>query len=391
MRVALVAIAIFCVLWLVSCHNESTPFKIGLMTPTSGQFEYYGNAIDKAVSMMVRRTNLMEDGLLNHPVELYVMDDTGSPTDAVDNARELVNLGVKFVIGSFSSDCTEAAAEVFNLNNVLQITPSSTATKLSEKGYPLFFRMCFTNRNQSQFIAGWLAENLKATRLAILNEDTVYGGELARLIQEEFQAAEGEVVATGVLRPELDNYSTLLDEVKAAGATSLFFAGTYQPAARLLVAVKAAQMDIQVIMPNACNSPELVELAGMEAARGCLVVSEPFPEDLPFEQTTSFLRKYLENKSEPIMSIWPLMAVDALHSIKAGITATGSDDPTVVAAYLKNNWEGMDGITGPVLGFDEKGDREGVLYTVYEIDADGNFVPRKKTERVPEPEMPVSG
>ena len=38
----------------------------------------------------------------------------------------------------------------------------------------------------------------------------------------------------------------------------------------------------------------------------------------------------------------------------------------------------MPGITGPILGFDEKGDRNGTIHKAYVVDDAGKFVPYKK-------------
>jgi hypothetical protein len=38
----------------------------------------------------------------------------------------------------------------------------------------------------------------------------------------------------------------------------------------------------------------------------------------------------------------------------------------------------MPGVTGPILGFDEKGDRKGTIHKAYVVDDAGDIVPYKK-------------
>jgi len=46
----------------------------------------------------------------------------------------------------------------------------------------------------------------------------------------------------------------------------------------------------------------------------------------------------------------------------------------VLAEYLHNTMKNVNGLTGPILGWDEKGDRRGTIHVAYVIDDKGNFV-----------------
>ena len=70
-----------------------------------------------------------------------------------------------------------------------------------------------------------------------------------------------------------------------------------------------------------------------------------------------------------------VLAGDAYRALVQAIAATGNTAPDKLAAYLKNDLKDFSGLTGKI-SFNEKGDRVGDLYRVYEVDADGKFVPR---------------
>jgi branched-chain amino acid transport system substrate-binding protein len=72
------------------------------------------------------------------------------------------------------------------------------------------------------------------------------------------------------------------------------------------------------------------------------------------------------------------MAADAFRVIKYAIEQTKSTDPKKLAEYLHKDFKGMPGITGPILGFDEKGDRNGTIHKAYVVNDQGAFVPYKK-------------
>jgi branched-chain amino acid transport system substrate-binding protein len=69
------------------------------------------------------------------------------------------------------------------------------------------------------------------------------------------------------------------------------------------------------------------------------------------------------------------MAADAFRVIRSAIEATGGTDPAVLAKHLHTGLKDFPGITGPVFGFDEKGDRLGTIHRAYVINPDGRIVP----------------
>ena len=68
------------------------------------------------------------------------------------------------------------------------------------------------------------------------------------------------------------------------------------------------------------------------------------------------------------------MAGEAYTIIRHAIEQTLSADPGAIAEYLHTGLKNLDGLTGPVLGFDEKGDRLGTIHVAYVVDERGEFV-----------------
>lgn len=75
----------------------------------------------------------------------------------------------------------------------------------------------------------------------------------------------------------------------------------------------------------------------------------------------------------PCGPCWP---GDAFKVIVAALQAGTDANPEAVAKYLKKDLKEYPGLTGK-LGFNEKGDRIGDLYKVYEVDGNGGFVLQK--------------
>ena len=73
----------------------------------------------------------------------------------------------------------------------------------------------------------------------------------------------------------------------------------------------------------------------------------------------------------PPVSIYAVLAGDALGVLAAAMQAAGTTEPDRVAAALRA-LRGYAGLTGSI-GFDAKGDRVGDVYRMYRVDAAGKF------------------
>jgi branched-chain amino acid transport system substrate-binding protein len=72
-----------------------------------------------------------------------------------------------------------------------------------------------------------------------------------------------------------------------------------------------------------------------------------------------------------------MMAADAFRVVRYAITQTTSTDPKVLADWLHKSFKDFPAVTGPIIGFDDKGDRLGTIHRAYVIDDRGQFVPYK--------------
>ncbi|MFH1144540.1 MAG: branched-chain amino acid ABC transporter substrate-binding protein, partial [Candidatus Eisenbacteria bacterium] len=128
-------VALLAVLALVGgCGGgDSNTVKIGLQGPMTGDYAYEGKGFERAVRLLADQVNA-SGGILGRQVRLLVEDDAGDPTQSALVAQRLVDEGAIAVIGAYNSTATEPASEIYNEAGVLQITPSSTAVRLTQKG-----------------------------------------------------------------------------------------------------------------------------------------------------------------------------------------------------------------------------------------------------------------
>lgn len=352
------------------------PIKIGVEGPISGQWALEGQGFVKAVTLLADQIN-NSGGLLGRKIEIVPGDDKGDPKEAALVAQKMVAGKVTAVIGAYNSGATEPASGIYNEAGILHVTPSSTATVLTTKGYKRFFRTCFLDDRQGLFAADFIINTLGKKNIAIIHDNTTYAKGLAEWTKKYAEDKGGKVVFFDAITPGEKDFSPTLTKMKAAKPEALYFTGYFSEGGLLVRQAKQLKINIAFVAGNANNNPDFVKNAGLDAAKGVFITSEPVPNDLPYPEAKKFMEDYKAKYKEDPPSIWSVSAADAFRVVVEAIKQTQSTDPAKLADYLHTKMKDFPGITGSI-SFDEKGDRKGTIHKAYIIDEKGNFVPYKK-------------
>lgn len=345
--------------------------KIGLMCPLTGSWASEGQDMKRIVELQADQVN-EKGGLLGKDVEIVIGDDGGDPRTAALAAQRLATRDVAAVIGTYGSSVTEASQNIYAAANIIQVANGSTAVRLTEKNLPYFFRTCPRDDEQGRVAVKTIMEK-GYKEIAILHDNTTYAKGLADEARGLFNEKDVNIVFFDALTPGEQDYTTILTKLKSNKPDVVFFTGYYPEAGMLLRQKKEMGWDVPFIGGDATNNPDLVKIAGREAAEGFHFLSPPVPQDLPSDEAQSFLRAYKKRYDATPGSIWAVLAGDGFRVIAEAIKETGSTDTDKLADYLHNDMEKFSGLTGTI-SFNEKGDRVGDVYRVYRVDADGNFV-----------------
>ena len=355
------------------CKKETGTLKIGLEGPMTGDYAYEGQGFEKAVRLLVDQTNAA-GGLLGRQIELVVEDDAGDPTQAALVAQRLVDAKVVAVIGAYNSTATEPASAIYNEAGILHITPSSTATRLTEKGYQRFFRVCFLDDRQGLFAAQFAKEVLGVQNFGILHDNSTYAQGLAEHAKRYAEQLGINVAFYDAINPDDTDFTPILTNIGAVGLDAIYFTGYHAQGGLLLKQSGELGLDLTWMMGNACNNPELVQIAGLENAVGTYITTEPLPKDVDYPEAKKFVTDFEAKYGQSPDSVWWMMAAEAFNVIRYAIEQTKSTDSAVLADYLHNTMKDFPGLTGPILGWDEKGDRLGTIHLAYIINDQGEFI-----------------
>lgn len=366
---------------------ENTEIRVGLMAPLTGKWASEGEDARRVLSLLVEQCN--NSGMLGpYRLKLEVQDDAGDPRNGALAAQKLLNLGVVAIMGAYGSSVAEAVQHIIDEAGVVHLSSGATSVRLTEKGLQGFFRVGPRDDGQSRMAAQYIAQQgFKA--VAIIHDNTSHPRGFAEESRIRLREQGVPVVFYDALTPGQRDYTVLLDKVHAAQPDVILYTG-YYPETGLLLRQKAdMRWGVPMLGGDASNHQDLVHIAGKRAAYGYSFISAALPQDLDTPQARAFLQAYVEKYGSPPLSVWSLLIGDGLLALAQGV-AGGA----LTADALRENLHALHGpsastgsapifsaLTGSV-SFDAKGDREGDLYRLYKVDAEGRFTPQE-LRRVP--------
>jgi branched-chain amino acid transport system substrate-binding protein len=334
-------------LTLASCSKaESNSVKIGGIFPLSGQVAVYGVECKNGVDLAIEEINAA-GGINGKPVVLVSEDDEGNPDKTVNAFKKLSTKdGVKVVIGSLTSGCTQAITTLSQASKVVQIAPAATAPAITDAG-DFIFRACFIDPFQGTVGGKFAAETLGKKRAAILYDiGNDYSVGLADNFKIAFTKAGGSIVSEESYATNDKDFNAQLTKIKNANPDVVYLPDYYGTVA--LIAKQLRAQGINVPMVGADGWDGLTSNAGDEVLGGY------YSNHYAVDSTEPAVKKFVESfraKYNKDPNSFAALGYDCVYLIRDAIVAAGAEDSIAVRDALAKT-DG-DYVTGH-LTFDEK-------------------------------------
>ena len=167
------------------------PLPLALVMPLSGAREAECAPMVNALVLKVEELN-GAGGIGGRPIQLLKFDDKGDPTVARRVAKEVAAGPALAVIGHFSNDTTDAAAQVYRDAGLLAVGATATADRLPVDN-PYFYRLCCDDTAQGWAMAVYTSRVLKSTRASILYSDEESGLSQLGAFKKTYPIVGGEI------------------------------------------------------------------------------------------------------------------------------------------------------------------------------------------------------
>ena len=261
------------------------PIKVGVIFPLSGGAGPQGQHLVKSIQTMATLIN-EAGGVLGRPIVIEARDDESTPAVGVSRANELVSSGVSVIIEGWNSPVTLAMQPVISRAGVLDITAISKADPiLSGEGNPLAVRLNSSNSQDGAVIASYIANRLKARRVAFLTQNDAYGNGAQASIEAELKKLNHayERVAEEKFPFTQADFRIAVTNVRAAHPDVVVAInaseGLGMPA--LIRAARQARLPGTLVAAVGTMAPSVISVAG-DAANGVVGADIYFPDVEPF-------------------------------------------------------------------------------------------------------------
>ena len=349
----------------VGANASAETIKIGAAGPTTGPLTQYGQMVREGIDTAVERIN-EAGGVNGKQLEIVTLDDGCEPKQGPVVANRVVNQKIKYVVGHVCSGVTIAAADIYDSEGIIMITPAATAPPLTEgKNYEYILRTIGRDDQQGPAAAKYILENAKPEKIAVLHDKQSYGQGIATSVRDTLKQAGTDVVMFEGINAGDTDYSAVITKIKGTGADFVYYGG-YHPELGLLMRQGAEQgLKVKFMGPEGAGNPDINAIAG-KAVEGMLLT---LPADFSESPENAEIVKSFQAKKRDASGAFQLMSYAATQVIADGIKGAKSEDPDEVIKYLRAN--SFDTPIGNI-SWDKQGDLNDFKFEVFEWHTDGS-------------------
>jgi len=342
---------------VLSAGVAQADLKIATVGPMTGQYAVFGQQMKAGAEQAVADINAA-GGVMGQQLELIVGDDACDAKQAVAVANRLVGEEVVFVAGHFCSGSSIPASDVYEEEDILQISPASTNPKLTEAGKPNVFRVCGRDDQQGLVAGTFLAESFGDAKIAVVHDKQAYSKGLADETKKALNGAGKQEALYDTVNPGEKDYSALVSKLKVQKIDVLYYGGYHTEAGLIVRQMREQGLDTVLVSGDALVTDEYWSITG-DSGEGTLMTFSPDPRKNA--DAAPIVEKFRSMGIEP--EGYVLYTYAAIQAWAQAVETAGGTDTAKVASTLK---AGDFGTVLGSIGFDDKGDVSAPGYVFYE-------------------------
>ena len=331
-----------------SGNGETGVIKIGGIGPLTGAAAIYGQAVKNGAEIALEEINAKGDLTF----DLKFEDDENDAEKAVNAYNNLKDWGMQVSMGTVTTQPCIAVSSELNSDGIFALTPSASAPDVV-KNKEFMFQMCFTNPNQGVASAKYIKEQNIGEKIAVIyNNSDVYSTGIYQKFAAEAQSEGLDIVCVKTFTDDSANdFTSQLNEIKAAGADLVYLPIYYTPASLILTQARKMQYEPKFFGVDGMDGILTLEGFDTSLAEGVMLLT-PFTADAQDDATKNFVKKYTDkfNETPNQFAADGYDVVNAIYEacVKAGVTADMSADEIgkkLVEVFTSADFK-LDGITG---------------------------------------------
>jgi len=367
-KIAALGTALIAAFVLAACKpggaDQGPVIKIGSAAPLTGEIAHLGKDNENGARMAVDDINAaggVKLGDKTYRLELVGEDDKADPREGTLAAQKLVDEGVVAVIGHLNSGTSIPASRIYADANVVQISPSATNPKYTLQGFRTTYRVVANDNQQGAVLANFAASEMKAKRVAIVDDRTQYGQGLADVFERVAKEKGVDVIDREFTTNRATDFNAILTKIRSMKPDVVMFGGMDSVAAPMARQMKELGMKATMLAGDGVCDPGFISIAG--DASGVLTCSVAGRALEKMAKGDEFTKRYKQKFGIDCQRYSPY-SYDAVFAIVDALKRAGRPDRlALVDAMAKTSFEGLTGH----IEFDEHGDLKNGEISVYDV------------------------
>ena len=328
--------------------------KLAIVAEITGGGAPSGNMWRDGVLLAVEELN-KKGGIQGRRLESFVMDTQTDPPTSVAVIRRAINDRPFAILGTVYSSSTVANMEIAREAGIPQISGSESVLVV-QKGNPNIFLTSFSQQVGFAKLVKWLAEDLKASKIALIYVNNAFGRGGREMFLKFLKDRGKTVVADISTEPQQADFTAELTQVRASGATHLMIYSHEEENARIMIQMRKIGLTVEPVGDNLCAQTTID--AGGDAMNGArchvpMTALSPVPSMLE-------MGKRFQERFGRVPDHNGFKGYIGVHLLKAAVDRVGAFDQAKVRDCLHNNFFTMADEPGLLMDtyVDEKGDAD---------------------------------
>ncbi len=301
-------------------------------------------------------------------VELVEGDTQLDPAIAVTVAESVIaDADVYGAVGPAGSQEVEATGQMFFDARLVHISGSATRPSLTQSGWDTFFRTVPTDAVQGPTDAAFIFEELGATQLFLIDDQSSYSVGLADEVEATFTDLGGTVAGRESVTQEDTDFSALVTRIGGSGTEVVFFPGQIASQGAQL-ARQLQEQGVEVTLMGADGFFSTADFIDGAAGATCGAYVSSFAPDIhDLESSADVVARFIEQYGEFGTFGPPNYAATmvVLEAMQRAFDA-GNLSREAVRDEVANTNQDLSVMGGP-LAFDENGDVLGASFFIFQV------------------------
>lgn len=290
--------------------------------------------------------------------KLLLTDDQSDANFARITAKSFVAAGIVGVIGHIGTASSVAAAPLYAEAGIPQISPTSTGREFSKAGYRTVFQLLGHSDITAIHLAQIALETLKAKRIAVIDNGTTLGVQLADGFIRKISQVGNNILFRESINNKTSDFNAVLSRVKSEHVDLVLFAGVGAQATAFSENCQRLGVRAQLLLNGGAINPEFPNVGVHVDGTFILIHGQPVETRPGYEQFEKFYKK----KFDSTLTVYTLFSYDAVGMLIEALRKANSFSPkTAVETLHGMQYKGISG----AISFAADGSQNNPPYTLY--------------------------